>query len=555
MFSSNQKVYVVDTNILIDCPTLIPAVGQDEQKPEDATVDLSGAHIVIPTAVIRELSNFKNERSERGKMARIVLRRLRELLEGRIPPTMAASYNLKPEAQIICGDQTFSILPVHSDFKKSLPFRPSDDDMDGQIILAALAVAFIRNGRAVDGSYASSMTPPHGPSLLEISTDGVVLLTNDNELAERAFVRGLECSRYGYRYPEPYTGRREVVVPPEIFYEFYDKRELEREVFEVFLPEQPRLVANEFIVMRLEDPEDYPAGFSPETTPYFKHVGRYDVEEDKIVSLKYATRFPVPPHNVGQAIYAEALMDDRFAAVICTGPAGAGKTYMPTIYGYSACMDGTYLGITVVPCETHGKLGALPGGMDSKLDPNVRPLKNALRNYLLENHPHFKKELEKQHKTGVRWRFDDLIKKLKGDKNEDDAPESLRTKLERYIDLCWTEFFTNIPIEHARGRDFAHEIVIYDEFQDQNATQADTLIKRLGRGSKIIITGDVNQIHSPYLDANNNGLVYASSQLYDHPAVAQVCFTEDEVVRHPLVMEVAKRQKEAQRRRREGSEA
>jgi phosphate starvation-inducible PhoH-like protein len=86
-------------------------------------------------------------------------------------------------------------------------------------------------------------------------------------------------------------------------------------------------------------------------------------------------------------------------------------------------------------------------------------------------------------------------------------------------------------------------LALYDEFQDQNATQADTLIKRLGSEGKIVLTGDTEQVHAPYLDSGNNGLVYATQLLYDNPMVAQVYFTEAEVVRHPLVKAVAERQK------------
>ena len=104
-----------------------------------------------------------------------------------------------------------------------------------------------------------------------------------------------------------------------------------------------------------------------------------------------------------------------------------------------------------------------------------------------------------------------------------------------------------MPIKYARGRDFAFEIAIYDEFQDQNRSQADTLIKRIGHDGKVIITGDIEQVHAAYLDRDNNGLVYARNQLLDSTFVAQVSFTEDEVVRHPLVQMVAKRQKNYQK--------
>ena len=111
------------------------------------------------------------------------------------------------------------------------------------------------------------------------------------------------------------------------------------------------------------------------------------------------------------------------------------------------------------------------------------------------------------------------------------------------VELIWDNWFSSIPIENARGRDFSYELAIYDEFQDQSVSQADTLIKRLGTDGKIVISGDIEQIHAPYIDSSSSGLVYASRILMDSPMVAQVCFTEEEVIRHPLVKMIATRQK------------
>ena len=120
--------------------------------------------------------------------------------------------------------------------------------------------------------------------------------------------------------------------------------------------------------------------------------------------------------------------------------------------------------------------------------------------------------------------------------------------------MIWQNWFVSVPIENARGRDFSHELAIYDEFQDQNRQQADTLIKRIGEEGKIILTGDIEQIHAAYLDRSNNGLIYASQQLIDDEAVAQVHFIEKEVVRHPLVQRIAQRQaKLAAKRRTSGT--
>lgn len=134
---------------------------------------------------------------------------------------------------------------------------------------------------------------------------------------------------------------------------------------------------------------------------------------------------------------------------------------------------------------------------------------------------------------------------------EEPKRDSLKNRLEDRVENIWKNWFSSIPVDKARGRTFSHRVAFYDEFQDQNARQADTLIKRIGKNGKMIITGDVEQVHVPWLDQSHNGLVYASRLLENYPEVAQVHFTEEEVVRHPLVKKIAERQA-AQRRQSRG---
>lgn len=572
--SKDRPIYVIDTNILVDYVDVIP--GEEGKQPLEPTIDLSQAHIVIPTVVVRELSNFKGEGSDRGKAARVVLRRLRKLFEGDVH-TMGEIYNLKAPITVkLPGHdedelteeesettQLISILPVHKNFRESLPFNPSDRDMDGQIILTALAASLADRGKGIDGQELKG-------AINSFSFDNVVLLTNDNGLAIRARERGLATSRYGYKYPDPYTGRRDIEVPRELLEELlncrakeYGKAGVSREMFEELMPNEPGLVANEFIVMYLPESEPLPVGYDPENDPYFTNIGRYDLDEDAIVPLRYVSDFPTTVDNPGQAIYAESLMHPDIDAVICTGPAGSGKTYMATIFGFKACQEGKYIGVTAVPCENRSNIGALPGDLDEKMDPDVQPLKNALRNYLLRKDKKLSKELENLQKHGpekAKSKRSKAEAETNGNENSANGggngngngngnsgngsnKRSLKSRLKDHVDLIWDNWFSSVPIDSARGRDFAYEIAIYDEFQDQNASQADTLIKRIGSEGKIILTGDIEQIHAPYLDRENNGLVYASRQLFDNPRVAQVCFTEEEVVRHPLVQEIARRQK------------
>lgn len=553
--AEDKLIYVVDTNIIVDYVDIIP--GSPECQPEEPTIDLSEAHIVIPTTVVRELSKFKKEHSDRGKAATVALRRLRRLFENHMS-NMDDVYNLRAPVSIGDGKQLISIMPVHKNFDEVLPFAPSREDMDGQIILTTLATAFAAEGYRVDGKAYKS---DHGDAanVWKFTSDKVTLLTNDNGLAVRARERGIRTTRYGYKYPEPYTGRRDIVVPAEMFREFYNTQRIELEDWNRWMPDQPRLIANEFIIMKLEDEEDYPFDFDPKSNPYFHHIGRYDCNERAIVALKYVRDFPVCLCNDGQAIYAEALLDPDVAAIVCTGPAGSGKTYMAAVYGYESCKRGDFIGVTVVPCDSHSKIGALPGDLDEKMDPEVQPLKNALRNYLLNEDSKYRKKLENQKKYGTNNKAKPNGKNITGgrengnypdtlDSDYEPTPRSIKQRLKDHVEMIWDNWFSNIPIENARGRDFSYELAIYDEFQDQSVSQADTLIKRLGTEGKIIITGDIEQIHAPYIDSSSSGLVYATKQLKDSPMVAQVCFTEEEVIRHPLVRMIAQRQKNGKKK-------
>ncbi|MBR3322141.1 PhoH family protein [Candidatus Saccharibacteria bacterium] len=542
----DQIGYVYDTNVLVDNVDIIPEKGRKCKLVRN----LRGKDDIIPSVVVRELSNFKGEKTDRGKAARILLRRIRDIFKDEIATTEDI-YNLKASVEIPETGRRLSILPVHKDFRNCLPFHPSDTDMDGQIILTAIAASLALRGININGTELIGR-------MCTMSFDNVVLVTNDNGLAIRAYERGLKTKRYGCEYPTSYTGRRDIIVTKELFCEFYNSPDgISRKFFEEQMPDEPSLAANEFIVMSLKDIQDYPSSFDYWANPFFDNIGRYDKELGRIVKLRYVNDFPTKAKNPGQAIYAEALMDPNIAAVICAGPAGSGKTYMATVFGYKACLEGRFIGVTVVPCENRSKIGALPGDLNEKMDPDVQPLKNALRNFLLYDDASLKKELEALQKFGVNSKkgyTHNGSKNSSGNSNSSGndhgngggcglGKRSLKNKLADRVDSIWIDYFSSIPVAVASGRDFAHELAIYDEFQDHNIAQADTLIKRIGRDGKIVLTGDVEQIHAPYLDRDNNGLVYASQQLFDNEMVAQVYFNEDEVVRHLLVKELAKRQK------------
>jgi predicted ribonuclease YlaK len=548
--------YVVDTNVIIDYTDIIP-----NGKPltlDTPSVDLAGHCLVIPVAVIKELDKFKNEQGDRGHAAREALKRL-DAITQRMNVNIKNVNTLKSPIMVENGGYSIQVLPVDYRFCGAVSFRPASDDMDGQIILATLAALCTANNQPVDGSPVS---------FDKLNKKSVVLLTNDRGMAIRARTQGIDAMQFRYSVPAPYTGRRDLAVPDKLFLKFFSEGRLSNEEWQQALPNEEPLVANEFLIMRPESGV-YPEGF---VRGKYWHVGRFDAASREIQRLKHWLRSPVEPRNEGQVTLAEALVDPNITCVICTGPAGTGKTYMTTVFGLDACRKHRFDGVVVVPCdpENSSKLGALPGDLDAKMDPSVRPHKNALENYTMREKKRFAAACannpsvtttvpvgdeesdsalaslvdeqapadisqtdDKGEATTKRPKVRATKKRNKDSSNKEKKP--LLEQVEDEVETLWKAWFRNIPVYHARGLSFPGKLVLYDEFQDQSRRQAYNLLTRKGEGSMMVITGDVEQIHSAYLDRENNGLVYARQVFKGHPLVAQITFTSGEIVRDPLV--------------------
>lgn len=550
-----QKYYVLDTNVLIDYPDIIP--NSDNRPLVSPNIDFRSCHLVVPTAVIRELSNHKSEMSDRGVACRTVLKRIRTLVENSTDTPVRSVYNLGASIPIRNGAEYLDILPVHKDFIYSMPFAPANDDMDGQIILATLTVQLVADGRLAftgDGlTYMKSDQtvnyeydyPVMNDKFSISSPTSVILLTNDNGLAIRAYARGVRTARFTYRLPQPYTGRRDVTVPPEMFEQFWLDGCLDAKDFYTCCPDESPLVANEYIVMYPQD-NLWLGSFDVETDGRrnYRYIGRYNAYSDLIEPLKPLSNFPTSIMNDGQAMYADALMDsENIDAVICIGPAGSGKTYMATIYAYDACQRGEYVGIGVVPCRIQDDgVGFLPGDLKEKLNPSVQPIKDALWSYFLDTKKEFRRELDKLKKFGATDKDSSRGSEDSDSDQNRKSKKSLKARLDDCVNLTYDNWFGDpIPIAYARGRNFRNQIAMFDEFQDHSNSEAINLFTRIGRGGRIISTGDIEQVHAPYLDKENNGLTYARNLCKGIPYVAQVAFKPSECVRHRLVKAILER--------------
>lgn len=214
---------------------------------------------------------------------------------------------------------------------------------------------------------------------------------------------------------------------------------------------------------------------------------------------------PVKPKTLGQKKYIEAIKNNTI--VLGVGPAGTGKTYLAVAMAVTAlrAKEVNRIILTRPAVEAGEKLGFLPGDLQHKVDPYLRPLYDAL--------------------------FDML------------GAENFQKQQERgNIEVA--------PLAYMRGRTLDDSFIILDEAQNTTAEQMKMFLTRLGFNSKMIVTGDITQVDLP--EGKRSGLADAVKVLKGLEDIATIRLTEKDVVRHRLVQDIVKayeKNEEAKRRR------
>ncbi|MEG1699109.1 MAG: PhoH family protein [Oscillospiraceae bacterium] len=202
---------------------------------------------------------------------------------------------------------------------------------------------------------------------------------------------------------------------------------------------------------------------------------------------------PVRPKTLGQKEYISAI--SKSPITFGVGPAGTGKTYLAVAMAVKAFKAHEVMRIVLTrpAVEAGEKLGFLPGDLQDKVDPYLRPLYDALFDMLGQEN--FQKLFEKQ-----------------------------------LIEVA--------PLAYMRGRTLDDAFIILDEAQNTSPEQMKMFLTRMGVGSKVVVTGDITQIDLP--DKSRSGLVDALKVLKEVEGIQRVYFTEKDVVRHRLVQEIIK---------------
>ena len=217
---------------------------------------------------------------------------------------------------------------------------------------------------------------------------------------------------------------------------------------------------------------------------------------DNLYQDVVATTFrgrPIRCKTLGQRDYVRAIKKHTLTFGI--GPAGTGKTYLAVAMAVKAfkSKDVSRIILTRPAVEAGEKLGFLPGDLQTKVDPYLRPLYDGL--YDMLGAETFQKLLEKQ-----------------------------------CIEVA--------PLAYMRGRTLDDAFIILDEAQNTSPEQMKMFLTRMGNGSKVVVTGDVTQIDLP--DKARSGLVDALKILKGIEGIAQIHFSEKDVVRHRLVQEIVR---------------
>lgn len=464
------KHFVLDTNVLMHDPDSLFVFEEHE--------------VVIPLTVIEELDRNKRADGENGRNAREAIRHLDRLRQmGRLTDGVAwagacdISQVRSPRFSSMTGTGRVRVdAELHE-----RPAMFSGDAPDNRII----AVAYDLQKRGVNVVFVSKDLNAR------IKADSLGLRTEDFENQK------VDADRL-------YTGHMTLDVPGDVIDQLYRDRMLPLEALE----DQLRVVnemgnsslrtvyANQFIQLRDTDDEGHTG------------LARRLADTEHLIPVTGPRKpiFGILARNVQQTMALDLLMDDEIRMVTLLGSAGTGKTLVAVAAGMAKVFTEERFDKLLVarPIMPMGRdIGYLPGSKDEKLSPWMQPIFDNL-SYLLSTRgatigTHGHGQHAESHSTEQR------IQRLIADGK-----------------------LVMEPLTYIRGRSIPHQFMVVDEAQNLTPHEIKTIISRIGEGTKIVLTGDIDQIDNPYLDSASNGLSYAIEKMKGMRIVGHVSLAKSE---------------------------
>ena len=309
----------------------------------------------------------------------------------------------------------------------------------------------------------------------------VVFVTRDTNMRIKADALGIRAEDYEHahvtRTDEGYLGVREQTVPKPTIDALYAKGQIPWNV------EDPTLCPNQFLIL------------TADTAPNQTAMARYDGRNKRLrlVGRHKEGVWGIFPRNKEQLFALELLLDDSVDLVTIDGIAGTGKTLLAIACGLKKVADEHAFRRLVVsrPIFPLGRdIGFLPGDINDKLNPWMKPI------------------------------FDNLELLLGGQEDRNKAPN--------YQPLIDQGIVEVEPLTYIRGRSMPRQYFVVDEAQNLTPHEVKTVITRAGEGTKIILTGDPNQIDNPYVDATSNGLTYVVERFKGSPIAGHITLRKGE---------------------------
>ncbi len=426
-----SKLFILDTNVIL--------------HDADCLYNFDDNDIVIPISVLEELDQFKRGNEQIHYNARQFLRRLDTLSNDNVDGEDDSLGSQKGTVKVVVNHHW------HPDVEASF----QEDNPDHRILNCAYKLAEDNPDR------------------------DVILVSKDTNMRLKA--RSLKISSEDYTTDKVesiekiYSGVRTIEnFSSDIIDKLYtDSNGIDLELIDSI--EDPK--ANENFVLRNGQKSGL-ATFSF-NDKFFKRVDKPHA-------------YGISPRNAEQSFALNSLLDPNIPLISVTGKAGTGKTLL----ALAAALEQRsqyrqiYLARPIIPLSNRD-IGYLPGDIQSKIDPYMKPL------------------------------FDNLsFIKHQFKKNDDRA---------RKIDeLLENDKLVITPLAYIRGRSFQKVFFIIDEAQNLTPHEVKTIITRAGEGTKIIFTGDIHQIDQPYLDSLSNGLSYLINRFTGQEMYAHVTLKKGE---------------------------
>ena len=301
--------------------------------------------------------------------------------------------------------------------------------------------------------------------------------------AEALGIKAADYEKQKVKYDSLYQGWREIAVPATEINTLYKENEIEVKGFQFH--------ENEYVLLKANDSSKSSA------------ICQYNSEIKGVQLLhKEYEAMGIRPLNLQQRFAFDLLLNDKVKLVTLVGQAGTGKTLIALACGMVKTIKRKpiYEKILVArPIMPLGRdIGYLPGSKNQKLNYWMQPIFDNL-DFIMRN---------------------ETIAGM-----EDNKSKSTKEKVDYLIS---SQIIEIEALTFIRGRSIPHQFLIVDEAQNLTPHEIKTIVSRAGEGTKIVLTGDPEQIDNPYLDANSNGLSYVVEHLKDNNIVGHIFLAKSE---------------------------